>query len=193
MSKKKKINNTQMKEIISEETENVSLNFKSNTVNNTKIEDSTLIRVKSNVFGKLIYRNARSGEETIWEKCGEIQIMSMGDLRAMKANQASFFVNQWVVILGVDEGSDCEAKAEDIYRALTISKYYGNLVESSDYEEICSWDEEEIEEKISTLSEDAKRNLAIALNEFIKAGVLDSGKKIKAFEKALNCELSDIE
>ena len=52
-----------------------------------------------------------------------------------------------------------------------------------------SWTEAEIAEKVATLSDGARQNLVVALNGFIKDGTLDSRKKIKAFEKALDCEL----
>ena len=113
----------------------------------------------------------------------------MGDLREMKAMQSSFFINQWIVILGIEEGFNCNATLADIYRSLGIIKYYENLVEPSDFESICKWSEEQIKEKTANMTEDAKSNLAIAINEYIKNGTLDSVKKIKAFEDALGCEL----
>ena len=36
---------------------------------------------------------------------------------------------------------------------------------------------------------EAKVNLAVALNTYIEKGILDSLKRIKAFEEALGCEL----
>lgn len=185
MSKKqnKKINN-----FISEDNEKAKLNLK-DTTTNSRIEDSVLVKVKSNVMGTLVYKNARTGEETLWSRCGETQVLTMGDLRAMKATQMSFFSNQWVIILGIEEGYNCTAKTADIYKTLGIVKYYTNLVEPSDFTTICNWTEAQIEEKVSFMSEDAKRNLATAINEYVKSGLLDSVSKIKAFEKALGYEL----
>lgn len=184
MAKFKQKNNN----FIADDNEKAKLNLKDFTVN-TRIEDTVLIRVKSNVVGGLTYKNTRTGETTRWNKCGEIQVLTMGDLREMKAMQSSFFINQWIVILGIEEGFNCNATMADIYRSLGIIKYYENLVEPSDFESICKWSEEQIKEKTANMTEDAKSNLAIAINEYIKNGTLDSVKKIKAFEDALGCEL----
>jgi len=185
-SAKKKLAN-----VISEDNEVTKLNLKE-TTQNIRIEDHILIRVKSNVFGTLIYRNQKNGEETRWSMCGEIQTMTMGDLRAMKANQISFFSNQWIIILGVDDSSECTAKPADIYKALAITKYYENLVEPSNFIEVCNWSVDEIASKVSLLTDGAKINLVAALNEYINTGLLDSVKKVKAFEKALGCDLAEL-
>ena len=194
MSNNKKTNKNYNKanvlnEVIAED--NVAAKLDLNDVTaDVKIDDSTLIKVKSNTFGELIYINSRTQETTVWSMCGEVQTMTMGDLRAMKANQIAFFENQWIVILGVEDNSTCKAKPADIYKILGIGKYYKNLVEPSDFNEICGWDESEMEERVSFLSDGAKNNLIVALNEYVEKGILDSVKKIKAFEKALNCELT---
>lgn len=181
-----------MAQVISEENEVTKINLKDVTPN-ARIEDHILIRVKSNVFGTLVYKNQKNGEETHWSMCGEVQTMSMGDLRAMKANQASFFTNQWIVILGVDDSTECNAKPADIYKILGITRYYENIVEPSNFESVCNWSVNEIEQRVSLLSDGAKMNLVIALNEYIKNGALDSVKRVKAFEKALGCSLADVD
>lgn len=183
-------NNEVLADIINIESEPTELNLK-DLSENVKIEDGTLVKVKSNVFGKLIYRNAKSGEQTEWSMCGDIQELTMNDLRAMKANQAKFFVNQWVVIIGVEDKYANQVKPADIYKALGITKYYENLVEPSDFKNICTWSEKEIMSRVSLMSENAKSNLIIALNEYISKGILDSVKTIHAFGRALGIELTE--
>jgi hypothetical protein len=39
------------------------------------------------------------------------------------------------------------------------------------------------------MSAEAKVNLAVALNTYIEKGILDSLKRIKAFEEVLGCDL----
>ena len=155
----------------------------------TNISDNVLVKVKSGFHGKLYYKNLVTKEPTIWEHAGDIQIMSMSNLRAMKAQQVSFFKNQWVIILGVADGESCKATAEDICRILIVSQYYENFIDPSKFDAACNWNEDEIAEKVSLMSVGAKENLVVALNGFIKSGRLDSIRKIKAFEKALGCEL----
>ncbi len=155
----------------------------------SKIDDSVLVKVKSTCNGQLYYKNSRTQDSTEWSSPGEIQIMSMGDLRAMKAEHISFFKNHWIVLLGVADGCDCEATCEDLYNALIVTKYYENYVEPTDYAEISSWDEATIEERVGMLSDGAKENLAVTINKCIESGAIDSIRRIKAFEKALGCKL----
>lgn len=187
MANTKKKNNSLPAEVL-EESEGAKLDLKNTT--GSKIDDTVLIKVKSTCYGRLYYRNSKTSEETRWEKPGEVQLMTFGDLRAMKADQIDFFVNHWIVILGVADGSECSATCADIYKVLMITKYYEDYVEPTDYQAICAWEEDEIGERVAMMSGGAQENLIVALNECIKNGVLDSVKKIRAFENALGCQLT---
>lgn len=154
-----------------------------------QIGDNVLVRVKSGFYGKLCYRNTITNEMTIWEHIGDVQIMSMRDLREMKATQVSFFKNQWIILLGVADGEACEATPADLYRSLIVTQYYENFIDPTTFDKVCGWTVEEIEERVPMMSDGVKDNLCVALNEFIRDGRLDSIKKIKAFEKALDREL----
>lgn len=154
-----------------------------------KIGDGVSVKVKSGFYGVLYYKNPRSGETFIWEHSGDVQFLSMSDLKTMKAQDVGYFKNQWIVIIGVADDSDCNAKPADIYKALAIDVYYKNFIDPTTFDEVCNWTEHEIVEKIKMLSEGARQNLIVALNGFIKDGTLDSRRKIKVFETALDCEL----
>lgn len=154
-----------------------------------KIDDGVSIKVKSGFYGVLCYKNPRTQETFIWEHSGDVQFLSMSDLKTMKAQDVGYFKNQWIVIVGVADDSDCKAKPTDIYKALAIDIYYKNFIDPTTFDEACNWTEDEIAEKVATLSDGAKQNLTVALNGFVKNGKLDSRKRIKAFEKALDCEL----
>ncbi len=154
-----------------------------------QVPDSAIINVKSNVFGGLIYVDKRTGETTEWESCGSVQPMSFAALRNMKATSIDFYKNQWIIICGfADEYADVFTAA-DVYKALFVTQYYKDLIEPSDYRKICSWSAEEIREKVALMSTNAQANLVVALNTYIEKGILDSLKRIKAFEEVLHCSL----
>jgi hypothetical protein len=67
------------------------------------------------------------------------------------------------------------------------------LIEPANYNDICSLKENEIRNRISLLTPAARENLIIALNAYIQKGILDSRKKIKAFEAVLGCKLTQPE
>ena len=186
MAQKKKDNITLPEDVL-EATEAATLDFTKSS-GSYKIDDSVLVKVKSTYF----YRNKKTGESTEWLRAGDIQIVSMGDLRAMKATQVAFFKNQWLVILGVADGSECEATCADIYKALVITQYYQNYIEPTNVSVICSWNEKEIAERVAMMSAGAQENLVVTLNECIKNGALDSIRSIRAFENALGCRLRDL-
>ena len=155
------------------------------------IPDNAIINVRSNVYGTLVFTSQKTGERIVWENEGEVQQMSLNTLRTMKAEGLKFFVNQWIIPVGfADENADLFT-VQDIFKALYVEQYYSNLIQPSNFEEICSWTPDEIKEKVKYMNDGAKFNLAVALHEYIEKGVLDSVKSIKAFEEALGCEFRD--
>ena len=154
------------------------------------ISEDTLVKVKSGFYGKLYYKNLVTHERVVWEHQGEVQIMTLRELRAMRTMQPAFFKNQWVIIDGVADGENCNATSYDICRALVITEFYKDFIDPNKFDIVCSWSENEIDDKIKLMSPGAKENLIVALNQFIKSGQLDSIRKIKAFEKALSCDLT---
>ena len=187
--RKKAIDGEALKDIIITDGDKEKIDIEETSSKEVAINDSAIINVKSNVFGSLIYIDKKSQEEIRWSTCGEIQQLSMRMLRDMKANSIAFFKNQWIIIIGFADDNSSKYTVGDIYKSLFVSQYYKELIEPSDFKKICSWDEEEIAQKVALMSEGARVNLAIALNEYIQKGILDSIKRIKAFEKALGCEL----
>lgn len=153
------------------------------------IPDSALINVKSNSFGKLIFFSKRSGEHIVWERCGEVQQVTLATLRAIKLECISFYKEQWIIPLGFADDNVGKFTPADIYKQLFVTQYYKDLIDPTDYEAICSMTPTEIKSRIPLMSDGAKENLAVALNTYIEKGVLDSIKAIKAFEEALGCEL----
>lgn len=169
--------------------EEEKLDLKKVTPGTVRIDDNAVVNVKSNVFGELVYVDGRSREETRWDRCGSVQQMSFGSLRSMKASAISFFKNQWVIMTGFADENAEKYTAADIYKALFVTQYYKDLIEPSDYESVCSWSPAEIKQKVSLMSAESKANLVVALNIYIKKGILDSLKRIKTFEEVLGCEL----
>lgn len=153
-----------------------------------KLTDDMMVEVKSCVFGGLIYVDKRTGEQVIWDNEGDIQVVSFELLRSMKASQVAFFRNNWIAVVAVLDNEDIAPA--DVYKGLYVQQYYKEVIDPDDFEKVCYWSVNDIESKVSLLVPAAKTNLAIALNTFIEDGTLDSIKKIKAFEKALGCELS---
>lgn len=157
------------------------------TTKPASINDGVLVKVRSGFYGKLYYTNPRSGEPFVWNNVGDVQLLTVGDLRVMKAQSPGYFKNQWIIILGCANEAECSATPAEICKHLAVEHYYKNYIDPVDFEKVCSWANNEIGEKVSLLSAGAKQNLIVAIKEFIRDGKLDSMSKIKAFEKALDC------
>ena len=158
-----------------------------------RLDDSVLIRVKSNTYGQLIYVNKRTGDRTEWSRFGEEQAVTMGDLRARKGTQLPFFSDQMIVVTGCDDERYPDLTPAEIYDALLVSRYYKNIVDPDNFGRIFSASEDEIRQWISQMSSNARMNLIVALNAAIHNGTLDSLRKIKLFEDLLGCELATLQ
>ena len=158
-----------------------------------RLDDSVLIRVKSNTYGQLIYVNKRTGDRTEWSRFGEEQSVTMGDLRAMKGTQLPFFSDQMIVVTGCDDERYPDLTPAEIYDTLLVSRYYKNIVDPDNFGRIFSASEDEIRQWISQMSSNARMNLIVALNAAIHNGTLDSLRKIKLFEDLLGCELATLQ
>ena len=183
---KKETAKDKLADIVAEDNKPANVDIKD--ISGVKIPEDTLIDVKSNCFGTLLYKG-RDGT-TNWSKCGEVQQLSIKELREIKAKSPKFYENQWVVLLGVSSDSNCKAKPADVYKSLGVTKWYQSIVEPSNFNDICSWEPHTIASKIKLMSSGARENLIIALNTYISKGVLDSRKKIKAFEQVLGVALA---
>ena len=157
-----------------------------------KLDDDVLILVKSNVFGKLIYINHKTGDETQWENYGDVQSISVGDLRAMKAKQLDFFKENWILIVGVEDTSEefDEVETKEIYDALQVYQYYKNTLCPDDINQVFNWSISDIKNKVPNMTNSVKSSIIIRANELIKSGVLDSIGKVKALEEILGCDLT---
>ena len=158
-----------------------------------RLDDSVLIRVKSNTYGQLIYVNKRTGDRTEWSRFGEEQSVTMGDLRAMKGTQLPFFSDQMIVVTGCDDERYPDLTPAEIYDALLVSRYYKNIVDPDNFGRIFSASEDETRQWVSQMSSNARMNLIVALNAAIRNGTLDSLRKIKLFEELLGCELATLQ
>jgi|GEM_PF-1304920 len=157
-----------------------------------KIDDGVNISVKSNVAGTLIYINHKTGDETRWSDCGDVQTLKIGDIRAMKAKQTTFLSENWITIVGIedaDEGFE-DVEVKELLDALGIINYYKNNYQFDNINEVFNWSEEEMKSKIPNMSKSLRETLLVNANDLIEQGILDSMKKIRTLEEILGCELA---
>lgn len=178
-----------MSDVMTVDTEEQQVDFTKVSTGPVRIDDSALVNVKSNVLGELIFIDPVTKETMRWPQCGEVLPLPFATLRHMKTGAVKFFTNQMVIITGfADENAD-KYEPADIYRALYITQYYKDVLDPTNYDEICRWTPADIQRKVPLLSAGSKGKLVVALNTYIEKGILDSLKAIKTFEEVLGCDL----
>ena len=157
-----------------------------------KLNDTVTVNVQSNVFGELIYSDNRSGANVRWNEFGDVQPMTIGDLRAMRNTQRAFFSNNWIFVKEVLDDEFEDVTPEEIYKNLMVSQYYKGVLNPDNFNSIFRMDESAIREHVGMMSSAAKMNLIVASNDAIRRGKLDSLRKIRVLEEVLGCELVEL-
>ena len=99
----------------------------------------------------------------------------------MRNTQRKFFTNNWI-ILGGELGLEAAKR-------LGVDKYYTNLIDVSNIEELLTMSEEELTRKISSSPSEVKETLGYCFASLIEDGTLSDLNKIRLFEKVLNTKL----
>lgn len=190
-TKKKPINKeVDMSDVMAVADEPAVIDLQKTTPGAVRLDDTALINVKSNVFGELIFVDPVTKAKVRWVQCGEVLQLPLAMLRNMKNGAVKFFTNQLVIITGFADENAEKYEVADIYKALYISQYYKDILDPTNYDDICGWTPAVIKQKVPMLSKGAKGKLVVALNTYIEKGVLDSLKAIKTFEEVLGCDLA---
>lgn len=136
------------------------------------------VEVQSNCSGLLIYKSASTGFEVIWNKLGDINYMTISDLKEMAATQRTFFKENWIVIN--------EDDADEIYHFLRVDDCYKTDLRVDKFIKNMSIDKlAEMKKQLKGASESLRLSIANAVMEEYKAKRLDSITLIKELEKML--------
>lgn len=144
------------------------------------------IPVKSNVAGGLTYASRKNkGLEYRWEQNGDVEYIEYSELVSMRNTQRKFFENNWIVI------EDSDYTAEEVYRALSVQKYYEFNLNSID--DIFSFPEATVREIAEKASKGLKDNIIARARVLYSEGsdLFDSSKRVKMFEDAFNMTFED--
>lgn len=146
-----------------------------------KIDPDDYVTVRSNVMGILTYISSRQmGYNVTWEQFGDEEEIKFGELQAMRNSQRRFFVDNWVYI---DD--------PEVLKALGVEKYYTNAVNADNVDLLFAAAPEHIEKRVSAMSGSMKDTVKRLALEKYHSGELDSIKKIRALERALDFKFEE--
>lgn len=158
---------------------------KTRNTNKTEIPMNYEIPVKSNVSGGLTYVNAKNGNFHRWDQTGDVDYLEYSELLSMRNTARKFFENNWIVV------EDSDYTADEVYRALSVAKYYSFNLDNLD--DFFSLSEKEMNDIVSKISNGFKKNLInrakTLKNE--KSDLFDSSKRVAVIEKVLGVTFDD--
>ena len=146
---------------------------------NLLVPCASMIRV-----GKLVYESERTrGYKVEWNGFGEIQLIELGELVAMKGSALKFFSKNWISI------PDSFDQKDEVLKYLGVARYYENTPDIFSIDKLFDLPVADMVAKIKGMPENSKDAVRAAASRAIADGVLDSLAKIHALESALECKL----
>lgn len=148
----------------------------------TPVSLNELVEVRSCVYGELNY-HAPSGNHICWTNFDDLNWMTVSDLMEMRNSQRAFFEKNWIVLVGDN--------AAAVAQYLQIERYYKSINTTEDFDEIFTYDPEDVPAVIEKMSSSIKETVARRAYDLIKTGQLDSNKMISVLEETLGYDLKD--
>lgn len=144
-----------------------------------QIDPTTLVEVKNNTAGRLVYASPRMmGYKIYWNEFGDTELMEYSELMTMRNSARRFFEDN---LIWIDD--------ETVREALNVTKYYKDAVSTRNLDDLFRMSVDVIKQKISLMSDSNKNAVAQRAQSAINSGKLDSVKKIRAIEEALDIKL----
>lgn len=137
-----------------------------------------IVTVRNGFQGELIYKSKKTGEVYKWEEFGSEQDMEISELKSARSSSKKFFINNWFLF---DD--------PEVVDYLGMTQYYKYALTTKNFDQLFNASPEEIENRVSKLSEGQKKSVAYRAKQLIAEGVIDSNRKISALEKSLGTEL----
>jgi len=148
-----------------------------------RIDPNEIIDVQSCTYGELIYVSKKNGYTILWDDFGCVNPVTVGDLIDMRNGQKKFFEEPWIVLTG--------DRAPIIMEYLQIAKYYNNFNKIEDFDEIFSYEPDELKSVVSSMSDSMKEVVARRAYALVHEGSLDSNKLIVAIEESTGYKIQD--
>lgn len=145
------------------------------------IDLNELVEVQSCFYGHLVYVSKKTGYTIEWSEFGEVQPMPVDEILTMRNSSPAFFKNQWVRLVG-DNAADVMSYAQ-------IDRFYKDILPFEDFDEIFTYEPDEIETIIERLSPTLKETIARRTLELVNEKEITNNLIIEAVEKASGFEI----
>ncbi|MEF9983697.1 MAG: hypothetical protein RR806_03165 [Oscillospiraceae bacterium] len=144
----------------------------------SKMNLSDMVLVKNGFYGRLVVHLPKAGYDIFFDSFGDEDYIELAELKTLRNSSQKFFSNGWIII---DD--------PDAIEFLMLESLYKNTLSIENLGEVLSLPLDEMEVKISAMSDGQKKSITYRVLELIDTGEIDSRKVIDMLEKALNTEL----
>lgn len=146
------------------------------------VDPHEIVVVRNGFNGILVYISKKTGEKFVWDSLGDEQEMEVGELRQAKNSSKAFFINNWFMF---------DEEYQWVIDYIGARMYYKNAIGIDNLDELFSLSAEEIEDRVSKLSQGQRQSLIYMAREKEANGEIDSRKVTSALEKSLGISLTD--
>ena len=136
------------------------------------------VTVRNGFQGKLVYKSSKTGEKYVFDHFGDEHDMEIQELKKARNDSKKFFQRNWFLI---DD--------PEVIEYLELTEYYKNALAYDEFDRIAEMTADEIEERMSRVSDGQKTAVAFHARKLIADGKIDSMKAIAALEKGLGVQL----
>lgn len=148
----------------------------------SSLDPNELVELQSCVEGRLIYVS-NAGYYIEWAEFGDVHLVPIGEILKMRNEQPAFFRNHWVYPVS--------ANAQDVISALQLERYYNKLSDLTNFDDIYSYEPEQIAIALQDATPFMKENVARRCAQLVADGVIDSVVVIETVEKATGYPVRD--
>lgn len=146
------------------------------------VDPHEIVVVRNGFNGILVYISPKTGEKFVWDSLGAEQEMEIGEIRAAKNSSKAFFINNWFMF---------DEEYQWVIDYIGARMYYKNAIGIDNLDELFSLSAEEIEDRVSKLSQGQRQSLIYMAREKEANGEIDSRKVTSALEKSLGISLTE--
>ena len=146
----------------------------------SSLDPNELVELESRVEGRLIYVST-SGYTIEWSEFGDAHLVPISEMIKMRNEQPAFFRNHWVY--PISENNDV------VIEALQLDRYYKGLTGLQNFDDLFSYEPEQLLEIMKDAPLYMKENVARRCEQLVENGELDSVSTIDAIEKATGYSL----
>lgn len=143
-----------------------------------QLDNNLLVPVSNNTDGTLVYVSKRTGQNWVFEKYGDEDVIELHELRTMASSQRRFFEDNWINILD-----------EEVIEYLRLERFYEKNLSEDELDGLFDLSVEEVADVIAKASANVKSLILGKARHKYENGRLTNIHIIQLLEEKFNTTL----